>query len=311
MKILRRIVTLALVAILIPATIETSLRLIAPRPDWRTMIRQRTPEVFDAEQVLRWTDDGAADYASALVNVRSGERVTVGQIANSNRDLYMFGSSTMFGYYNSDAGTLPSQLQRLVPTYRVHNRGAAGDSTPIMLSKLKRTAVQPGDIVIFYDGEIELRHLADDLNSHEFSACRFLLQNANDILLVHALCDNLTTATLDSAIITSAVNQYNRNITMARQYVERHGATFYNVLEPVKYARAESADELALDTYESVTGTMRSAYAPFYAQLPGIHLDGLSRRIERRRRESAVRRGVAHVLERGIIRLCKHKKSFT
>src|SRR5512140_1665063 len=144
MKTLRRIATVSLVAMLAIATIEMAMRTSHPRDRWMDILRTAAPEIFDTMQAIRWNDDGPADIASASLNVRNGERVTTGQPQDAINDIYIFGSSTTFGVFNDDAGTLPSQLQALMPTYRVHNRGAAGDSTPILLAKMKQTALKPG-----------------------------------------------------------------------------------------------------------------------------------------------------------------------
>lgn len=246
MKRRTRTITLILIALLIPASIEMSARVFAPRTPWLVLLHERQPEAYTV--------------------TTNGERRTLWQPDRATHDVWMFGSSTLLGITNPDGATIPSQLQRILPSYRVHNMGWRGANATVMTGVLKQTRLKPGDVVVFYAGQTDLIGTARAVDAEQFDLCRYLLMNANDIITVHWLCDNnLHPASLTSAALDDTLAHYNRAIAAGRQYARAKGATFYNVLEPVKGTLPETADELMFRNYEPHFVTADAIYPAVYA----------------------------------------------
>lgn len=91
------------------------------------------------------------DMESCYINVRHGERVTVGQPKNYDRTIYFFGPCLIIGTYSGDALTIESWLQKMlnergIPA-RVVNCGCWGGNI-INISRILTTNFRPGDIMV-------------------------------------------------------------------------------------------------------------------------------------------------------------------
>lgn len=256
------ILTLLLGAVLTSACVELMMRNVNPRPSWAQVLHTASPEF--SGHTITWTEDGPDNYRSPLMNVVDRTRVTVGQPKHYDHTIYMFGASTLFGYYNTDGGTIASQLQRLIPTYRVVNEGLPGAGIVTTVGRLKTIHLKPGDIVIFYDGQMDLRSLAIDINQRQFSLCRYLLENADSIALVHMACDNNAGSSNDASLTAAAVEHYLHWIEVGHRYTAEAGATFYHVLEPVKVTQPQTPHEWFVSTYDPAIATMQNVYDSFY-----------------------------------------------
>jgi len=278
-NLLRGIALIAF-ALLMVASTEVSARMLSPRPTENDFLRQHAPVIDNMIAIapLR-IDDKLPDYSSPLLNVRNGERVTAGQPLVATHDIYMFGSSTLFGFLNSDEETLSSQLQRLIPDARIHNMGLVADNATLMLAHLKHTKLHPGDSVIFYTGSMELINAARELDGQHYDFCRSALSMANDIHLLHWLCDNrITPVPLDDQTRDDIVSHYDSAITRARQYTEQAGAAFYNFLEPTQAMGARQT--FFSSTYDVDTATAYSLYPMLYPLLRQTGAIDLSRRLD-------------------------------
>jgi lysophospholipase L1-like esterase len=97
------------------------------------------------------------NYRGDFINVINHRRNTVGQPEGFRNTIYLFGGSTIFNIAVPDQYTVASQLQQLInqsfpDLYRVENLGVIGVTTDQQLFRLKSLELQPGDVVIFYDG---------------------------------------------------------------------------------------------------------------------------------------------------------------
>jgi lysophospholipase L1-like esterase len=97
------------------------------------------------------------DYDGEYINIVDGIRATSDQPENYEHTLYIFGGSSVFGSEVPDEYTLASYLQRQLnehygDTYRVVNMGIIDMSIEQQLNRLKITELNPGDVVLFYDG---------------------------------------------------------------------------------------------------------------------------------------------------------------
>ena len=107
------------------------------------------------------TEDGglsrySADFSCAGTTIQDGLRLTVDQPMKARRTIHMYGGSTVFGVGSSDAGTIPSHLQKLInhdySGISVKNYGFMTLVASQQLAALKNSDVKSGDIVLFYDG---------------------------------------------------------------------------------------------------------------------------------------------------------------
>src|SRR5258706_7516755 len=91
-------------------------------------------------------------YHSQYFNVDHCIRRIVGQPTNVSRRIWLFGSSTLYTGELPDDWTIASQLQALLPNWRIEQRTSSGAPVLVMLTMLREQDIRAGDIVIFYDG---------------------------------------------------------------------------------------------------------------------------------------------------------------
>jgi len=99
------------------------------------------------------------DYHGQYFNVSAGKRRTTDgpDPAKAKGRLLVFGGSTVYCSEVPDSLTLCSCLQRLLNEqgqghYQVENLGATTVTIKQQLARLKLEMIEPGDIVVFYDG---------------------------------------------------------------------------------------------------------------------------------------------------------------
>lgn len=120
-------------------------------------------DFFDEMQVMfadgYLDEDGVIaldDFASAHYHVSAGLRRTTDQPGTYEHTVWMVGNSTLWGERVADGWTIPSYLQRMLNSHRLRlravNAGQKGIGIRFEVRNLKRLPVQPGDIVIFFDG---------------------------------------------------------------------------------------------------------------------------------------------------------------
>jgi len=213
------------------------------------------------------TEDGelsryAADFSCAGTTIQNGLRLTVDQPAAARRTLHVYGGSTVFGTGSSDAGTIPSQLQKLLnrdhADIRVDNHGFMTLVAAQQLAALKNSPVRPGDVVLFYDGGndafnsyvyqspegtiigynrknklsyalIQVRHA---LQSHsalyrQLGAAKAAISGKNDPSRVTCVAES------SDAEQRSYIDHYYSVLAQAQQYAVSKGARFVHVLQPL------------------------------------------------------------------------------
>ncbi len=97
------------------------------------------------------------DIRGRYINIVGGLRATAHQPASADRQLLVFGGSTIFSEEVPDDHTIPSYLQALInmrcaSRVRVLNYGVPSMNALQQVSRLRETSIRPGDIVMFYDG---------------------------------------------------------------------------------------------------------------------------------------------------------------
>lgn len=102
------------------------------------------------------------DYASELVNVVDGKRITTDSPADYRCSLYMYGRCGVFGYAVEDKYTVPSRLQQLLKSeginnMRVVNRGLWGGDDYMIDHDffVDSEMIKKGDIIVFYRCQFE------------------------------------------------------------------------------------------------------------------------------------------------------------
>ena len=97
------------------------------------------------------------DFSGRYINVRDSRRVTTDVPPAFAHRIWLFGGSTMFCAEVPDEETIASHLQRLMNAsgakYRIENMAMSAAATRHQLWRLMNaTDLNPGDIVVFYDG---------------------------------------------------------------------------------------------------------------------------------------------------------------
>ena len=95
--------------------------------------------------------------------VEGGFRKTHYQNKNTDKKIYVFGGSTVWGTGSSDQFTIPSILQKninsskkIIDKYNVYNYGFSTLVSHQQFKLLKQVNLNKGDIVIFYDGNNDI-----------------------------------------------------------------------------------------------------------------------------------------------------------
>jgi len=200
----------------------------------------------------------------------NGRRLTTDQPINPNRQILVFGGSTVWGTGSADYNTIPSILQRHINNEVLNQRIGVtnfGFSTVVshqQLSKLRSIQIQKNDIVIFYDGGNDIfqgavygnplgtiigynedNKLFTFINSIKF----FLSSNSYFYRLLGLLkssgydenCKKIDDVTLDNRIYDSLSN-YLRVSNSARDYVESQGGKFYHFFQPTLFSKMILSD---------------------------------------------------------------------
>lgn len=103
------------------------------------------------------------DFRGRYFNVVNGFRVTTDTPSDPERRVLMFGGSTLFGQEVPDRHTVASYLQRMLNEagvrWQVRNFGLPGMNAAQQTLILKRVALRPGDIIVYYHGVNDVYYL--------------------------------------------------------------------------------------------------------------------------------------------------------
>ncbi len=228
------------------------------------------------EDMTLWLPE---NFDGKYYSVKNHIRGTTNQPEDYEHTIYIFGGSTIFSIDAIDYYTIPSHLQRLInqeisTKYRVVNMGVTGFNTGPQNIRLKTLDLEPGDIVIYYDGENNIPRVTSfgNYQAHPIPAAVikanhqkssqlpfmaeiwfFLLDNLYRILdsmseksdFIHYLhtfnWQLLKTPVNDpewhQQIIDNSVHLYQQQIIEAFEYSTSEGAQFFHYLQPTLFAQ--------------------------------------------------------------------------
>lgn len=125
----------------------------------------RGDETFAYEAFIGWQ---AWEQRGEYINISAdGVRRTVGQPANFDEQVLLFGGSTMWGWGVGDGSTIPSHLQRLLPERQVVNLGEISYNGTQELNRLLLHLTKHPETrgsVVFFDGVNEMLSSCDGVN---------------------------------------------------------------------------------------------------------------------------------------------------
>lgn len=275
-----------------------------PDSDYRAYLLSPAPALANAPFL---TDDYRAELAAVPLTCGYGNHVVwhskyfnydnchrrvVGQPKNYSRTLWMIGNSTLQNPELPDSYTIASQLQALVPDWRVEQVTSSGGGVWTMQDILEGEPIKPGDTVILYTGAMDALRLYSDGRSQRTLEprevpCYHLLYNSDVIYTIRLLCDWQALYIPDSSLTADFLSQhakqvvvrYSEGLTVARQYVEGRGARFINVLQPYLWSRAiaeaERPVQVRVDTlYPHIVPVLQFVYPLLqpYADLDLTHV---------------------------------------
>ncbi|MFD2207940.1 hypothetical protein [Kiloniella antarctica] len=112
--------------------------------------------LFGPSNILKGTKLLVSEYTSQYVNVKSGRRVTKGHSINYENNIFLFGTSDIYGTGCEDQYTIANYMQNIIQKtdlgekFRVENHGVRGALLPNVVLNLFTQTIRPNDIVIFY-----------------------------------------------------------------------------------------------------------------------------------------------------------------
>jgi hypothetical protein len=208
-------------------------------------------------------------FAGRFIHVEDRRRRTTDQPESFDHRVLLFGGSTVFDQEVPDEHTLASCLQRHLNLhssirYRVENFGVPAMIARQQTERLGHTSLQPGDVVVFYDGVNDVYYpvyngnatgyrIGDDSDGgiRKLSGAQALLYplcfrlkeySAVASLLFHRLDSprpaNLVDADTLTGHLDAAEAGYLKALTEARSIAEAHGARFVHVLQPHLFSLA-------------------------------------------------------------------------
>ena len=190
-----------------------------------------------------------------------GIRKTTNQPNKYSNKILMYGGSTMWGTGSADRNTIPSTLQRKVNLQNKHkikvlNYGFTTVTINQQLNLLKKTDLNKGDIVIFYDGGNDVfqsminenpngsiigYNQKNKIDIYVQSLKFFLSNNSQTYKLLASMksdtnMQNNECKELDihksTKLMKNGFNSYLEKIKLANNYAKSKGAKFYHFLQP-------------------------------------------------------------------------------
>jgi hypothetical protein len=273
-KLVRLIASVtALIVLLVVAELAARNWLIANRPSRFVIFADHTPTayansayyslVFLSEQSkavrsLYLDQDGelTSGFHGEWYNFDDGIRRTTGQPSQAMHTVYVFGNSTMLSLEVPDEFTIASQLQARFNAifgseYRVINLGRSAYFAGRELHLVQKTPLQPGDIVIFYDGIVDVGLGVNESppETLPLQVCQWLIEKMPNLSLGKIYClltpgDDPTTDPVrwanDGQIVGSA---YAKSILATQHYLANKRVQFYHFLQPNILSKSLSAYE--------------------------------------------------------------------
>lgn len=222
------------------------------RPDFQVERRSADQRIFNDNGY--WTHRNATGQ---YINIRDGIRITTGQPVQYKATVWLFGSSSVVGFEMADKDTLASQLQMLMPDYRVVNMGMQASISIHQWSRLQDTTLSAGDIVVFYVGIMEAESVWSAMYKRQQDAlvnhpCVWAYKQA--VALFKLLCGWTEVISDDTrneymqGDIEYMISRHSEAVNNAKQYAESAGAKFYLFLQPLLWTKELSANERVLES---------------------------------------------------------------
>jgi hypothetical protein len=264
-------------------------------PYWSELFQKELKESLFSCQY-----NSGVSYHSHYVNFDNCRRRVVGQPKQAEHTLWLFGNSIIFAGEVPDEDTLASQLQALIPAWRVENVTTPAASVWVMLTMLEDQPVQTGDIVVFYSGVGDALVLYDAMQHRHptnpaETLCGLLNVVRSTIYTFHTVCnwqlDYIPDSALSEAFLAPhlvyTIKHYKEGLDMARHEVEQHQAQFINILQPTIWSRALTSNDTVANDLEllmrpHVDRAFELAWPPLqpYADLDLTHVLDQARETE-------------------------------
>ncbi len=201
---------------------------------------------------FNYASDGwfESNYHGRWFNFDNGLRRTTDQPQHPQHSIFVIGSSTVLDLDVPDNATIPSLLQKLfnahyLHTYQVLNIGLSALNASQELARLHSVVLQPGDIVVFYDGVVD----AGDAGANRLDfrrgrsltgkACNWFERTVPDLALGQLYCEWVTQSLppvgqdpADPARALADSQNYAKIIESVAHYTKAKGAQFYHFLQP-------------------------------------------------------------------------------
>jgi hypothetical protein len=198
------------------------------------------------------------------------QRRTINGDASTDRQVYFFGGSTMWGHDSNDAGTIPSQFAAATGIH-AENFGEVGwvaHQSLALLIQLLQAGHRPA-VVVFYDGVNDALHkcrreVATDAHEREFEFNRVLQASTRTDSFSHFLAPVFALARKVNVELGLSPREGEHNChsnpqkseavaesliadwRLAKQLVEANGGKFVGILQPVAYFSHTRLDHLRL-----------------------------------------------------------------
>jgi len=226
-----------------------------------------------------------SDYHGKYFNIENGIRRTTDTPAGADRQIYIFGGSTVYNSEVPDSYTIASQLQRKLSahgytSYAVVNLGVTSINTVQQVERLKITSISNKDIVIFYDGVNEVIQgvlygnagstiVGGDRNRPLWQKIIYKIANHSAVMrnVLARTVSNYRISNLETRVRETA-RRYRENIDEAERYVSGHGARFLHFLQPQIFTLAKPGEyEERLLKFEIVPVQAEQAFRATYPYL--------------------------------------------
>lgn len=245
-RLRRTLLRIALVMLFILVTLEAVLRYAVWTVERSTAVAEMSHRAYPPPGLVRYlNDDGqiaTGDLADPGYHVTDDERMTTDQPTTWTRTVWIFGSSTMLGPFVDDTDTIASALQRDLGTrgvmWRVVNVGQGGAAAAIEGYWLTTRRVQRGDLVVFFDGNVDLLFLTSKVYD-QWAANTPTCAGRNVLMFLRLWCQTLTAGPLPSTLFSTTaevvIPRYHAVIDSAKAWTARHGAHFVHIMTPPGY----------------------------------------------------------------------------
>ncbi len=225
--------------------------------------------IFDPETGLVLPQDFSGNY----INVNNHVRRTTNQPETYQHTIYIFGGSTVFNIEVPDEYTLASLLQKSInqqmpEKYRVMNYGVIGITTSQQLKRLKSLDLQPGDIVLFFDGFNEIvDHLHREHSTLYYLIGKFYFFN----YLIEPIIPQWVPA-FKLKNPEGLADNYEDNIQQAHAETVANEALFFHFLQPSLFAIEDPSDheQMLFDTIRLYSRGWQDGFEQGYDQLIGV-----------------------------------------